>query len=224
MEWKTKLSEKFDKIFLDPKYNIIKEFNVKELKEFCQDQKLVKTGNKDSLIKKIIKYVTKSSDSQIVKKKKPKIQKKIIKYVTKSSDSQIVKKKKPKIQKKIDPILRMKIWEIYIGQKTNGKCYCCWEKTITPFTFCNTFHAGHIISRHNGGLASIDNLLPICRDCNMQMGCENWDSYIKRHPHLQLRRCGKNPPISRYMKGIVWIQSLIRMWLERKNLYKLGIL
>ena len=51
----------------------------------------------------------------------------------------------------------------------------------------------------------------------MQMGTENWDSYVDRHSHLPLRRAGKNAPISKYIKGIVWIQSLIRMWLERKN-------
>jgi len=191
MEWKTELNEKFDNIFQNPEYNLINEYTVKELKEFCEDQKLSKTGKKDSLIKKILKHCGgKKLDKPIKKTTK---------------------------RKSIDPQLRKKLWEMYIGQKTDGKCYCCWKNSITPFTYCHTFHAGHIISRYNGGSDSINNLLPICRDCNMQMGTENWDSYIDRHDHLPLRRCGKNPPISRYVKGIVWIQSLIRMWLERKN-------
>ena len=49
------------------------------------------------------------------------------------------------------------------------------------------------------------------------MGAEDWDDYIERHPNLPLRRCGKNPPIAKYIKGITWLQSLVRMWLERKN-------
>ena len=187
MEWKTELDKKFDKIFENPEYNLINEYTVKELKEFCEDQQLSKTGNKDLLINKILKHLNGE------------------------------KNKKPVKRKSIDPPLRKQLWEKYIGQKTEGKCYCCWKNTITPFTYCKTFHAGHIISRYNGGSDSLDNLLPICRDCNMQMGTENWDSYVNRHPHLPLRRGGKNPPISKYIKGIIWIQSLIRMWLERKN-------
>ena len=56
MEWKTELNEKFDNIFQNPEYNLINEYTVKELKEFCEDQKLSKTGKKDSLIKKILKH------------------------------------------------------------------------------------------------------------------------------------------------------------------------
>ena len=116
----------------------------------------------------------------------------------------------------IPGILRKQVWERYIGQRTTSKCFCCNKNEITPFTYCNTFHAGHIISHHNGGKTSIENLLPICRDCNMNMGSENWDEYIERS-EFPLRRCGENPPIKKYIRGIIWIQSLVRMWLERKD-------
>lgn len=112
--------------------------------------------------------------------------------------------------------LRKQVWDVYIGQRTGSKCFCCCENIITPFTYCNTFHAGHIISHHNGGKTSIENMLPICRDCNMNMGAENWDNYVERNG-FPLRRCGENPPIQKYIKGIIWIQSLVRMWLERKK-------
>ena len=56
MEWKTELSEKFDQIFQNPQYNLINEYTVKE---FCEDQQLSKTGNKNSLIKKILKQLDK---------------------------------------------------------------------------------------------------------------------------------------------------------------------
>ena len=59
-------------------------------------------------------------------------------------------------------------------------------------------------------------MLPICRDCNMNMGSTNWDEYVLQN-NLPLRRCGKDPPIAKYIKGIIWWQSLIRMWLERKR-------
>lgn len=124
--------------------------------------------------------------------------------------------KKPR-RKSINPHLRMKVWETYIGKRHRGKCFCCNLNEITPFTYCNTFQAGHIISHANGGKDTIGNLIPICRDCNMNMGAENWDDYVDRNPQLPLRRCGNDPPIIKYIKGIVWCQSLVRMWLERKK-------
>jgi hypothetical protein len=125
--------------------------------------------------------------------------------------------KKKKKKKSIDPRLRKKVWKRYIGNYLEAKCFCCREKIITPFSYNYTFQAGHIISEHNGGKTSIENLLPICRDCNMNMSSENWDEYVKRN-EFPLRRCGENPPIKKYIRGIIWMQSLVRMWLERKNI------
>ena len=116
----------------------------------------------------------------------------------------------------IDAGLRIKVWEKYVGQKTRSKCFCCHSMQITPFTRCSTFQAGHIISHANGGKASIDNLLPICRDCNENMSAVNWDDYIAMHPDLPYRIFGANPPAK-----VIWattiIQSLVRMWIERNN-------
>lgn len=119
-------------------------------------------------------------------------------------------------RRSISGMLRKKVWDTYIGQYTQSICFCCNKSPITPFTRYHTFHAGHIISNHNGGPTSLENLLPICRDCNMNMSSENWDEYVERNK-FPLRRCGKNPPIEKYIKGIIWLQSLVRMWLERKN-------
>ena len=121
-------------------------------------------------------------------------------------------------RKSLGSSLRIKVWETYIGQKTQGYCFCCHDAQhpIRPFSYSNTFQAGHIISHANGGADAIENLLPICRDCNMNMGAENWDDYIARQPHLPLRTWGHNPP-----QKVIWattvIQSLGRMYLERKN-------
>ena len=91
--------------------------------------------------------------------------------------------KKPR-RSKIHQLIRKRVWETHIGQKTRSLCFCCFDQVITPFTYCNTFQAGHIVSYANGGKDIIDNLLPICRDCNMNMSDENWDDYVERHLHL----------------------------------------
>ena len=122
---------------------------------------------------------------------------------------------KPK-KARISGYIRKQVWETYVGQYLTTKCFCCYKSEITPFSNCNTFHAGHIISDKNGGEVVIDNLLPICRDCNLNMGANNWDEYVEKN-NFRLRRCGANAPIKKYMKGIIWCQSLVRMWLERKN-------
>jgi len=134
-------------------------------------------------------------------------------YTKQKTDKQKIRSKITK--KKISPDLRKMVWDTYIGSKTEYKCFCCWKKRITPFTYNDTFQAGHIISEYNGGDTILTNLLPICRDCNMNMGTENWDHYIDRN-NLSLRTYGKNPP-SNIITATTIIQSLVRMWLERKN-------
>lgn len=37
-----------------------------------------------------------------------------------------------------------------------------------------TFNLGHVVADCNGGKWSIDNLLPICRRCNEEMGEHDW--------------------------------------------------
>lgn len=149
------------------------------------------------------------------------------------------KTRKKKSKKNIPPELRARVWNTYIGQQTKAKCFCCWKNTITPFSGWKTFQAGHIISESNEGIVSLNNLLPICRDCNglAAMGTENWDEYVKRNIY-PLRIYGANPPerviwATTYIQSmarmwkikkiekVIWatiiIQSLVRMWIERKN-------
>ena len=84
----------------------------------------------------------------------------------------------------------------------------CWEQTypntqeITcPIPNCSerlcktdfkTWHAGHIISEHNGGQPTPDNLRPICPQCNSSMGSSNWEEYISPHTHNKQQTTNKN--------------------------------
>jgi len=66
------------------------------------------------------------------------------------------------------------------------------EKTYCPIQFCmnlitqNNFHCGHIISEYNGGEAKITNLRPICRECNLSMGKNNWEDWVNKQKKLYL--------------------------------------
>ena len=131
-----------------------------------------------------------------------------------------IKEKTPttlkKRKKKISPHVRFDVWKKYIGNKIEAKCFCCWKNNITPFTYCNTFHAGHIKSEANGGEIKIGNLLPICSDCNKSMGTINWDEYIEKYTNFRLRIYGDNIPESTILK-IKTIQKICRLFLLKKN-------
>ena len=90
------------------------------------------------------------------------------------------------------------------------------ENNITPFTNCNTFHAGHIKSA-NGGEIKIGNLLPICSDYNKSMGTINWDEYIEKYTNFRLRIYGDNIPESTILK-IKTIQKICRLFLLKNTL------
>lgn len=91
------------------------------------------------------------------------------------AEKNIVKKSKKKtIPKKI----KMMVWEKYIGNKIGtAKCMCCKTTDILQ----GEFHCGHMISQANGGETSIDNLRPICAQCNLSMARQNMNEYIMQY-------------------------------------------
>ena len=63
--------------------------------------------------------------------------------------------------------LREQVWLKVCGESFRKKCSVTWcTNSITPFRF----EAGHIIPESKGGATHIDNLLPICSQCNKSMG------------------------------------------------------
>jgi hypothetical protein len=82
-------------------------------------------------------------------------------------------------KKTISPKLRILVWE----KEFNND-----DQAICPFYNCNNiirnglngFHCGHIISEANGGETTLNNLKPICSNCNCRMGKINWKDYEKK--------------------------------------------
>ena len=122
-----------------------------------------------------------------------------------------------KKRKNISGTLKRDVWLKYIGDKARSKCFCCRKNIIFLGSgLHNTWQAGHIISHNNGGKAEINNLHPICKQCNNAMDDENWDDYVNRHKNLY----HSFPYLlenyySNFEKGITWWQSLYRMHLLR---------
>lgn len=75
--------------------------------------------------------------------------------------------------KKIPKALSAIVWDTYIGEEKGiGPCYVC-EKNINA----KHFECGHIISRHDGGKTTVDNLRPVCSLCNKSIGTKNMDEF-----------------------------------------------
>ena len=77
-------------------------------------------------------------------------------------------------KKTIPPILREKVW-LNFFKTIEGYCYCC----NNPISI-RSFHCGHIIAEHNGGLTCLENLVPICKSCNSSMGTTNLYAYKEK--------------------------------------------
>jgi hypothetical protein len=86
---------------------------------------------------------------------------------------------KPKNRKKnIPSTIRRLVWNKYIGEHIGKhKCYCCRLTDITQLSF----HCGHIVSEQDGGKIEVDNLRPICQNCNSSMRCNNMNDFIESY-------------------------------------------
>ena len=70
------------------------------------------------------------------------------------------------------------VWNTYIGEEVGKtKCLCCNVTDITQMTF----HCGHVVSENKGGPTTVDNLRPICSTCNLSMGTENMQDFIRKY-------------------------------------------
>jgi hypothetical protein len=70
------------------------------------------------------------------------------------------------------------VWNKYFGESVGkSKCYCCNITDITQMTF----NCGHVIAEKNGGGIEVENLRPICQNCNSSMRTMNMDEFIKKY-------------------------------------------
>jgi len=92
----------------------------------------------------------------------------------KSAEKHSEKYKKKSIPKSVKKMS----WDKWIGPNVGKtKCLCCKHQEIRQIEF----HCGHIIAEVNGGQTIVDNLKPICAQCNLSMGSMNMNEFIKTY-------------------------------------------
>ena len=81
-----------------------------------------------------------------------------------------------KKRKHASKCIRREVWNHYIGEEHGTHaCFCCDITVMSQFLF----EVGHVVSVHNNGDLSIENLRPICSLCNKSMGTRNMLEFIK---------------------------------------------
>ena len=80
------------------------------------------------------------------------------------------------LKRSIPAPVRSGVWRKYIGDSMDGACYSCNK----PLSYEN-WQAGHILAFANGGKETIENLRPLCAQCNTSMGSMHMFDFIKKH-------------------------------------------
>lgn len=104
-------------------------------------------------------------------------------------DKVIDKDERPSKSDRMTKNLRHKVWEQFNGRLLDGKCFSC-DGNIT----FENFHAGHVISKKEGGTKTLENLRPLCQSCNCSMGSEHMYDYIRRNKFKGVKNLTSNTP------------------------------
>jgi 5-methylcytosine-specific restriction endonuclease McrA len=85
---------------------------------------------------------------------------------------------KKKNKKKIPKNLKNQVWNVYNDKKKAiAKCYCCNIEEL----HITSWHCGHVVAEDNGGLLTVENLRPICSNCNLTMGTQNLYNFMEKY-------------------------------------------
>lgn len=81
-------------------------------------------------------------------------------------------------KKAIPKALKKMVWDKYIGSNIGtSKCMCCKHQEIRQIEF----HCGHVVAEAMNGSTTVDNLRPICAQCNLSMGKMNMNDFINNY-------------------------------------------
>lgn len=79
--------------------------------------------------------------------------------------------------KRIPSAVRNTVWREYNGKVYEAECYVGCGSYVTA----HDFECGHIIARSKGGTINVNNLRPICSNCNKSMSTQNMDDFIDKY-------------------------------------------
>jgi len=163
-----KLEIKFDDNVIDNK-KISKDEN--KLKNENKNEVKDDKRSKEELLNQII--IGKEKFNKSIDKVNTKNKNELILIVDKLNELLGLMEIKPKYTKqKISKTLRTQVWDKFIGIKIGLiKCPNCKVYDISQ----SNFECGHVFPESKGGKIVLDNLRPICSDCNKSNGIKEMD-------------------------------------------------
>lgn len=115
-----------------------------------------------------------------------------------------IKKKYKKIvekkpRKTIPKTVKSDVWDKYIGKANGlGKCECCSKEIDSK-----NFECGHVKSVKDNGDDTVENLRPVCGECNKSMGTQHLYEFKEKHYKPKtLFQIQQEKAISDYQRGI----------------------
>lgn len=101
-----------------------------------------------------------------------------VKNIIQHHTGEIIKNETNQSKKKIPKKIKDDSWDRYIGKEYGiAFCICCNKTEIEQ----KNFIGGHIISEQNEGSINVDNIIPICNQCNLSMSTKNMDAFINEY-------------------------------------------
>jgi 5-methylcytosine-specific restriction endonuclease McrA len=86
--------------------------------------------------------------------------------------------KKQHRKRTIPMSLKAAVWNEYIGENVGATlCPICKNNKITQMNFV----CGHVEAESKGGALSLENLRPICGQCNLSMGTKNLNDFQEEY-------------------------------------------
>jgi hypothetical protein len=79
-------------------------------------------------------------------------------------------------RKSIPKSIRERVWKNYFSVAEKGICDCCRQRIQKSAWEC-----GHVLAAASGGKDTVDNLRPVCRTCNREMGTMHMDEFKSRY-------------------------------------------
>lgn len=99
-----------------------------------------------------------------------------VKNIIQHHTGEIIRNESNQHKKKIPKKIKDDSWDKYIGKEHGiAFCICCNTTEIEQ----KNFIGGHIISNKNKGSINIENIIPICNQCNLSMSTKNMDEFIE---------------------------------------------
>jgi len=114
--------------------------------------------------------------------------------------------------------LRYSIWRTY-ASKTQLLANCLVCKKEISF---ENFHCGHIMAETHGGKTDLENLRPICANCNQSMGAINMFDFMRSNGFEIITNISHESHLSDQQWSTVNINALIKQHLHPTFLDRIG--